>query len=208
MGGVPAGGAVNQSSWPWVTAGGGFVFGLFGLLGVDSLFKSDKYAFALTVFGFVTCLILVVALATLDLKEIKWGDKTIPLGAYAVSALATLTFLIGLVGAGIFFTQFVWDTPVPALASFDTPVSMSDSGSLPKLKPLLYVDGTALALSDAPANTTVRSGSKLILMMQGLEAFETSYGSELKSYSDLQGRYDKLNRDYTAISTGNRAAEK
>ncbi len=139
----PAGPASPMAS-PWVTSGGGFAVGLFATFGVGALFQSDKYAFALTAFGFVSCLVLVIAVSTTNLAVIRRPDgRTISIGVWATSILAVVTFGIGSVGAAIFFFDAAEHPLMPTKAFYST-IGTAENGGI---APQILVNGSPTDLS-------------------------------------------------------------
>lgn len=159
----------SKSQMPWLItgSGGGFAVGLFTTLGVSDLFKSDKYAFALTTFGFVTCLILVIAIATVDMRTIPRRDGgSFAVGAWAAGVMAVVMLLVGFIGASMFFTDFWMNPTTPATAYYfnDDP-----DGGTPAVAPVyLSVNGNATPLAYGPSNTQaveIARGAHLIVQV-------------------------------------------
>lgn len=160
----------NPLQSPWVTSGGGFVVGLFITLGVGDLFHSTKYAFALTAFGFVSCLICVIALATTDLQTLKLrSDRSLPIGVWACSVFAVLAFAIGLIGTYMFFDDFLRHPALPATASY-MEQSLGASAPGDAIHPHLLVNGADTPLSKAPASVEVERDAKLEVTVPDLSA--------------------------------------
>jgi hypothetical protein len=162
--------AASPIKSPWVTTGGGFALGLFTTFGVGALFQSGQNAFALTAFGFVSCLVLVIALATTDLAVIKRSDgKVVPVGVLAASAMAAATFALGAVGAAIFFISALYNTQLPARAFYSTTGTAPNGG----IEPEILVNGTPTDLSadvNHPKQVLVVSNAWIEVRIRGANA--------------------------------------
>jgi hypothetical protein len=162
--------AASAIKSPWVTSGGGFAVGLFTTFGVGALFQSDKYAFALTTFGFVCCLVLVIALATTDLAVIRRSDgKVVPVGVLATGMLAAATFVLGAVGAAIFFYDEVINPSLPTEAFYST------TGAAPNgdIDPQILVNGTPTDLTadfTHPNDVFVQRDARIEVRVRGAAA--------------------------------------
>lgn len=150
---APASGGL--SAVPFMTAGGGFAVGLLSMFGIKDLLPT-QHALALTVFGLVTCLVLVIAIATVDMQKLTRKDgTTFPLGSVVAGAMAVIMLLIGISGAAVFLREYwVHDVVVAipssasAYYSYNSPNDTAPSAGTPA--PLLVVNGvpTSLALFD------------------------------------------------------------
>ena len=160
--------ATSPMTSPWVTTGGGFAVGLFTTFGVGALFQSDKYAFALTTFGFVSCLVLVIALATTQMVEIKRANGTMmPIGVWAAAILAVVSFGLGSVGAAIFFLAEVESPKLPTEAYYSTTGAAANGG----IEPQLLVDGVPTDLSTDfvhPAQVYVQRNARIEVRVRGV----------------------------------------
>lgn len=163
---------------PFVIGGGGFAIGLFTTFGVGALFQSSKYAFALTAFGFVAFVVLVMAVATTSLSVIvRSNGKTIPIGALALCTAALLTFGLGTAGAVIFYHDF-WENPrVPASAFYSGTIGKVADGR--QIAPWLMINGKRTLLSndpDKPLGVEVQRDAELEVRIVGVDEIALDNG--------------------------------
>jgi hypothetical protein len=153
---------------PFITGGGGFALGLFSTFGVKDLLASTQHALALTVFGLVTCLILVIAIATMDLRTLpKKGGGTFAIGAWATGITAVVMLLFGFAGVSMIMREYWVHTVAVAVPAetqayytYNLPGLDGSSGG-----PLLLVNGRPNSLElinhkpfstiEVPANATI-----------------------------------------------------
>ena len=127
-----------------IGGGGGFAIGLFSTFGVKDLLASTQHALALTVFGLVPCLVLVMAMATMDMKTVPKKDgSTFAVGEWAAGSMAFVMLLIGIMGASMFMGDFWAHPQVPAAAFYS--VNAQEDGT-PALKPTLLINGDEIDL--------------------------------------------------------------
>ena len=113
-GAPPAATSAGSSAMPFLTGGGGFAVGLLSMFGISNLLPT-QHALALTVFGLVTCLILVMAIATTDMKTVTRKDGTVfAIGEWATGSLAVVMLVTGIVGATMFGREYWLHTVIAA----------------------------------------------------------------------------------------------
>jgi hypothetical protein len=177
---------------PYVVGGGGFAIGLFGSLGVGALLQSGKDAFALTVFGFVTCLILVMGIATTNLTVTETSPgKHFPTGAVAAGVLALLSFLVGVVGAVIFFHDYLSPPKLPATAFYSGIAKMAGNRAI---APELLINGSSEFLTpdaESPKDVVVPRDAKIEVRLLGAEEYLNTLNSENSKLSQTNDALSK-----------------
>ena len=171
---------------PFITGGGGFALGLLSIFGIKDLLPT-QHALALTVFGLVTCLILVIAIATMDMKEIKRKDgSTLPIGSLASGIMAVVMLLIGIGGASMFIGDYwvhnmIRTVQIPAFYSYNPPDSDGKSTG-----PMLLVGASHYNLKsidepatvDIPINTMLDVRIPTVLEQQDAQRAITTHLAE------------------------------
>lgn len=135
---APPAASSGVSPTPFITGGGGFAVGLLSMFGIKDLLPT-QHALALTMFGLVTCLVLVIAIATMDMKTVKRKDgSTFAIGEWATGGLAFVMLMTGLVGAGMFAREYYLHNvaaakPTDAIAYYSYNPPSSENGDAPVL---------------------------------------------------------------------------
>jgi hypothetical protein len=148
---APAPSSSTSTTLPFITGGGGFAIGLFTVFGMKELIAGTQTALAMTVFGLLTCLILVMAISTMDMRTIPGkAGKPFAIGVLAAGIMAAVMLTVGLAGASMFISDYWAHPQLPVEAYYSLiqveatdPGTGNKSGSL-----LLLVNGQQNDVSD------------------------------------------------------------